>query len=140
MRKMSFPGRYESLAEIADFVKEAATEAGLSSFDIYAVETAVDEACSNIIEHGYQGEGIGDIEVSVEITEKGLTIILHDNGRPFDPEAVPDPDLDAPLEERESHGLGLYFMRELMDEVHFAFTIEDGNTLTLVKHKEKKTG
>jgi serine/threonine-protein kinase RsbW len=140
MRKMSFPGRYESLAEIADFVKEAATEAGLSNFDIYAVETAVDEACSNIIEHGYQGEGIGEIEISVDITDKGLTIILHDNGRPFDPEAVPDPDLDAPLEERESHGLGLYFMRELMDEVHFAFTTENGNTLTLVKHKEKKTG
>jgi serine/threonine-protein kinase RsbW len=140
MRKMSFPGRYESLAEIADFVKEAATEAGLSNFDIYAVETAVDEACSNIIEHGYQGEGIGEIEISVDITDKGLTIILHDNGRPFDPEAVPDPDLDASLEERESHGLGLYFMRELMDEVHFAFTTENGNTLTMVKHKEKKTG
>jgi serine/threonine-protein kinase RsbW len=140
MRKMSFPGRYESLAEIADFVKEAATEAGLSNFDIYAVETAVDEACSNIIEHGYQGEGIGDIEISVDITDKGLTIVLHDNGRPFDPEAVPDPDLDASLEERESHGLGLYFMRELMDEVHFAFTTENGNTLTMVKHKEKKTG
>jgi serine/threonine-protein kinase RsbW len=140
MRKMSFPGRYESLAEIADFVKEAATEAGLSNFDIYAVETAVDEACSNIIEHGYQGEGIGEIEISVDITDKGLTIILHDNGRPFDPEAVPDPDLDASLEERESHGLGLYFMRELMDEVHFAFTTENGNTLTMVKHREKKTG
>jgi serine/threonine-protein kinase RsbW len=140
MRKMSFPGRYESLAEIAEFVKEAASEAGLTSFDIYAVETAVDEACSNIIEHGYQGEGIGKIEVSVDVTDKGLTIILHDNGRPFDPDAVPDPDLDAPLEERESHGLGLYFMRELMDEVHFAFTTDRGNTLTLVKHKEKKTG
>jgi serine/threonine-protein kinase RsbW len=140
MRKMSFPGSYESLAEIAEFVKEAATEAGLSSFDIYAVETAVDEACSNIIEHGYQGEGIGVIEVTVDITDKGLKIVLHDNGRPFDPDAVPDPDLDAPLEERESHGLGLYFMRELMDEVHFAFTTDKGNTLTLVKNKEKKTG
>jgi serine/threonine-protein kinase RsbW len=140
MRKMSFPGRYESLAEIAEFVKEAASEAGLSNFDIYAVETAVDEACSNIIEHGYQGEGIGVIEVSVEITDKGLTVSLHDNGRPFDPDAVPDPDLEAPLAERESHGLGLYFMRELMDEVHFTFTTEHGNVLTMMKHKEKKAG
>jgi len=140
MRKMSFPGRYESLAEIADFVKAAASEARLSSFDIYAVETAVDEACSNIIEHGYQGEGLGEIEVTVEVTEKGLTIVLHDNGRPFDPDAVPDPDLNASLEDRESHGLGLYFMRELMDEVHFSFTTDRGNTLTLVKNREKKAG
>ncbi|MEN4099562.1 MAG: ATP-binding protein [Anaerolineaceae bacterium] len=140
MHTKSFPGRYESLAEIAEFVKELASAAGLSSFDIYAVETAVDEACSNIIEHGYQGEGIGEIYVSVEVMDSGLKIILHDHGRPFDPDAVPDPDLNASIEERASHGLGLYFMRRLMDEVHFSFTTDRGNTLTLVKNKEKKTG
>jgi serine/threonine-protein kinase RsbW len=140
MRTKSFSGQYESLADIASFVKQAAEEAELSSFDIYAVETAVDEACSNIIEHSYKGEGKGNIHIAVEVTEKGLTIILRDNGLPFDPEKVPQPKINVPLDEREAHGLGLFFMRELMDEVYFDFTTETGNVLTMMKHKEKDTG
>lgn len=138
MRTMSFPGRYESLAEIATFVRQAGEDAGLSNFDIYAVETAVDEACSNIIEHGYEGEDIGTITVTVKIAAESLTIILKDGGRSFSPEDIPEPKLDAPLEERESHGLGLFFMRQLMDEVRFDFD-PSGNTLTMVKRKGTKS-
>jgi serine/threonine-protein kinase RsbW len=136
-RTVSFPGSYESLAEIADFVRQAAKTAGLKDFAIYAVETAVDEACSNIIEHAYQGEGIGIIECSVKTDKQGLTIVLKDFGQPFSPKSIPDPNTKAPLEDRPAHGLGLYFMRELMDEVHFAFNEDQGNVLTLVKRKDK---
>ncbi len=137
MRTMSFPGRYESLAEIATFVRQAGEDAGLSNFDVYAVETAVDEACSNIIEHGYEGEDLGEIKISVEISSESLTIILKDGGRSFNPGNVPEPNLNAPLEEREAHGLGLYFMNQLMDEVRFDFD-PSGNTLTMVKRKGAK--
>lgn len=135
---MSFPACYKSLAEIAAFVRRAGEDAGLSNFDIYAVETAVDEACSNIIEHGYKGEGRGEITVTIRITRKALKVILKDGGRSFDPDSVPKPRLDAPLEERAAHGLGLYFIRQLMDEVKFDFH-PTGNTLTLVKLREKKS-
>ncbi len=138
MRTMSFPGRYESLAEIATFVRQAGEDAGLSNFEIYAVETAVDEACSNIIEHGYEGEDIGSISITVKINGEGLTVILKDGGRSFDPGNVPEPNRDAPLEEREAHGLGLFFMKQLMDEVRFDFD-PTGNTLTMVKRKGKKS-
>ena len=140
MPTQRFPGVYENLARIASFVRQAAEDAGLEPFDIYSVETAVDEACSNIIEHGYKGEGVGDIECTTQITEKGLTVILRDMGRPFHPKKVPKPKLDAPIEKRANHGLGLYFMYQLMDEVHFEYSERTGNTLTLVKLKEKKAG
>ncbi len=138
MRTMSFPGRYESLAEIAAFVRQAGEDAGLSNFDIYAVETAVDEACSNIIEHGYEGENLGSISVTVKISSESLTVVLKDGGRSFNPENIPEPNLDAPLEDREAHGLGLFFMKQLMDEVRFDFD-PGGNTLTMIKRKGKKT-
>jgi anti-sigma regulatory factor (Ser/Thr protein kinase) len=139
-RTKTFPGRYASLAEIAGFVREAAAELGLDDFGAYMVETAVDEACSNIIEHAYGGEGVGDIEVTVRIGKNDLTVALRDHGRPFSPEQVPEPDIHAGLEEQPGHGLGLYLIRKWMDEVKFEFSPEMGNVLKLVKYKGKKSG
>lgn len=137
MTTLTFPGRFESVPVIADFVREAANEAGLSSFQIYAVETALDEACANIIEHAYGGENKGEIECSCLIDDKGLTIILRDHGRPFNPAAIQNPDVESPLQERSDHGLGLYFIRQWMDEVEFEFK-PGHNTLTMLKRKEKQ--
>ena len=132
----TFSGRFESLAAISEFVTTAAEVAGLDARATYAVQLAVDEACSNIIEHAYQGEGQGSIQCTCRIGEEGLTIMLRDYGRPFDPETIPAPNVNACLDERTGGGLGLYFMRQLMDEVHFEMTPNLGNVLTMVKRKE----
>ena len=132
----TFPGRFESLAKITDFVIRAAKSAGLGPDAVFSVEMAVDEACANIIEHAYGGEGKGDIECTCQVDDAELTVTLRDNGSPFDPSRVPEPDVNAPLEERDEGGLGLYLMRKVMDEVHFEFSRDSGNTLILVKRKE----
>jgi serine/threonine-protein kinase RsbW len=137
MTTLLFTGGYDNLVKIAEFVKSAAKEAGLDDAGIYAVDAAVDEACTNIIEHGYKCEGGGDIECTCEITNKGLKIILKDRCQLFDPAQIPDPDVKAPLKDRRSQGLGLYFIRKLMDEVVFDYEPEVGNVLTLIKLKEK---
>lgn len=135
---MVFEGRYANLAEIAAFVRQASSEAMLDDFAAYMVETAVDEACSNIIEHAYQGESEGQIEVTTQSSPVGLKVILRDFGLPFDPESVDDPDKELCLEDQPGHGLGLYFIRQWMDEVDFEFTPDRGNVLTMIKHREKK--
>ena len=132
----TFSGRFENLAKITDFVIRAARSAGLDQAALYAVEMAVDEACANIIQHAYGGEGKGDIECTCQIGADELTVTLRDDGSPFDPSGVPEPDVNAPLEERDEGGLGLYLIRKVMDEVHFEFSTDSGNTLTLVKRKE----
>ena len=113
MPTKQFPGRYDSLAPISDFVAEAAAEAGFDSQGIYAVRLAVDEACSNIIEHGYGGEGRGDIRCTCDVLKDGIKITLQDWGRVFDPNAVPDPNFDVPLEELEPRGAGLFLIRKM---------------------------
>jgi serine/threonine-protein kinase RsbW len=95
----------------------------------------VDEACTNIIEHGYGGEGKGKIECSYRVDPDALTIKLRDWGVSFAPEDIPDPDFNVPLEDLEPRGAGLYFMRELMDEISFAFHESKGNLLVMVKKK-----
>ncbi|MGD2145100.1 MAG: ATP-binding protein [Anaerolineae bacterium] len=135
-RTQVFPAEYESLAAIDRFVSDAAEEAGFDNDAVYQVRLAVDEACSNIINHAYGGEGRGEIECSCRAQDDDLTVILRDQGAPFDPDSVPPPDLSDDLEERSGGGLGLYFIRELMDEVDFDFRADAGNVLKLVKRKQ----
>jgi serine/threonine-protein kinase RsbW len=137
MTKLFLPGKYENLVKISEFVRLAANEAGLDAVSIYQVKTAVEEACANIIEHAYGKENVGDIECTCEVRPDELTVILHDWGKSFNPAKIRPPNLNAPLKKRYAHGLGLLFIRQWMDEVHFNFTAETGNFLTMVKHKEK---
>jgi serine/threonine-protein kinase RsbW len=136
MPTKTFPGRYTSLAGISEFIAKAAKDAGFKSKDIYAVKLAVDEACTNIIEHAYGGESEQQIECSCCSDSEGLTIKLRDWGAAFDPHKVPTPDFNVPLEELESRGAGLFFMRELMDEIKFKFD-SSGNLLVMKKKKNK---
>jgi len=137
-RRLTVPGRFEYLAQIAEFVTDAAREAGLSDDDVFHVEMAVDEACSNVIEHAY-AEFVGDIELTCAVPEPGrLDIVIHDHGQAFDPDSIPEPNVNdgANLDAMQEGGLGLYFMRKLMDEVRFQFAPDHGNTLYMSKrHK-----
>jgi serine/threonine-protein kinase RsbW len=138
---MVYPAQFENLDHVREFVGGAAQKCGLDASAIYAVQLAVDEAFSNIIEHAYGGECLNQIECKCQIASSGLTITLRDCGAPFDPNVVPEPDLEAELEKRDIGGLGLYFIRQLMDEVDFSFmpdpeTGRRCNVLRMQKHKE----
>ncbi|MCB2202781.1 ATP-binding protein [bacterium] len=135
MATKRFPANFKSLAAISDFVVKLAEKADFSANETYAIQTAVDEACSNIIDHAYGGENKGEIEVSVKQIRNAIQITLRDEGEPFDPSDVPDPDITSPLEIRKERGLGVFFMRKLMDKVIFEFSDRKGNTLTLIKYK-----
>ena len=135
MTSRTFPGNFESLAEIAEFVRLQGKKAGLSDREVFELETAVDEAVSNIIEHAYGGEGLGEIDCICTALADGIEVILEDYGQPFDPSCVAAPDLSLQLENRKNHGLGYYLMCQLTDVVHFEFS-ESQNRLTLIKRKK----
>ena len=137
MRTIAFPGRFSSLEAIRNFYARAAEQAGLDEDSIADVELAVDEAASNIIDHAYGGEGKGEIECSYRVIPDGLEVILHDHGKPFDPEAVGEPDLVSDVCCRESGGLGMHFMKSLMNSVKFSFNGHGGNLLTMTKLQKK---
>jgi serine/threonine-protein kinase RsbW len=133
----NFPSRFESLAGIRDFVNLAAKDAGFNEKEIYAVELAVDEACANIIEHAYDGEGKGQIECTCNDINGGLEIIIKDDGKPFDPDSVTSPDFSVDLEDLLPRGAGLFIIRNLMDDVSFTFSKNKGNILRMVKRKKE---
>lgn len=137
----TFPGRYDVIQKICQFVADGAAACGLGPTAVFHIELACDEACTNVIEHAYGGEDRGQIRVGWQCTGGTFTITIHDNGRSFDPDTVPKPALPdlaegAPppdIDDVKVGGLGIHFMEQLMDEVTFSFDGAAGNTLTLVK-------
>ncbi len=134
-RRLIVPGRFERLTEIAAFVTQAAREAGLNDDEVFHVEMAVDEACSNVIEHAYATKG-GDIDLACSCPANGqFEVVIRDSGQPFDPAEAPKPNVGTPPdpENLSEGGLGLYFMRKLMDEVRFEYVPGQDNRLTMRK-------
>jgi serine/threonine-protein kinase RsbW len=131
--KQTYRACFDCLSDVSQLIHQAANAAGLDEQSLYQAETAVDEACANIIEHAYGGENRGDItiECTAEIGE--LTIKIMDHGKAFNPNEVSYPKLDLALKERPDRGLGIFFMRRWMDSVRFEFTENQGNTLTMIK-------
>ena len=145
-RTLRVPGRYEQIRTICEFVSDGAREAGLDEDAIFQVELSCDEACTNIIEHAYGAEDVGDITVTYQFTGDEFKIILRDNGRSFDFDAVPPPSLpgepaensteppsDEAIQNLQVGGLGIHFMRNLMDDICFSHDEQKGNTLVMIK-------
>jgi anti-sigma regulatory factor (Ser/Thr protein kinase) len=130
-----FIGSLEYLGDICDFVTHCAKDCGLTESQVYAVQLAVDEAATNIIEHAYKNHTLEDFEITCEKVPEGLSVVLHDRGNAFDPASIPQPLIDVPLEELRSRGLGVFLMRKMMDVVEYEFSPDDGNTLRMVKKK-----
>lgn len=134
--ELTVAGYFENLAKISDFVGQAALQAGLDERSIYAIQMAADEACTNIIEHAYGGEGTGQIRLTCSVQKDGLQIEIYDQGAAFDPDEVPELNTQAPAGERQPGGMGLFFIRKLVDRAEFKFGAHQGNRLILFKRRE----
>lgn len=93
---------------------------------------AVDEALTNIIRHAYQGRS-GKMTVSVLASDDRIEIVLEDQGKKFDPTQVPSPELPR----HRPGGLGIHFIRTIMDQMIYDDQNLTGNRLHLIKHKAK---
>lgn len=130
----------ESLHEFREFIKDhCAGIPGMTEEILYDVQLAVDEACTNIISHGYADLDPGSIILDLDIDPDRLTVSLTDFGHSFEPSSTPAPDVSAPIEERELGGFGLFFIQQSMDAMDYQVT-EDGNKMILTKYLRRATG
>lgn len=133
MQKLVLPAKLENLNAMLEFIIEEARNKRFDDKKIYQVRLVAEEVLVNIISYAYPGKN-GDIEITLMPEEsKGLKVEVRDSGIPFDPLSRPDPDINAPIEERDIGGLGVYLMRKLMDEVNYKRE-GDRNILTFIKY------
>jgi len=116
---LNIPGKTDNLEVIRTFVAGVARRAGFGDEDVNKIELAVDEACSNVIEHAYSRDEAKDIDIAVRIEAPKLTVTVTDHGRSFHFDGVPLPDMKQYLAELRVGGLGIYLMKMLMDEVEY---------------------
>ncbi|MBO5529045.1 MAG: ATP-binding protein [Bacilli bacterium] len=97
------------------------------------IELALDELYTNIASYAYE-PGTGDIEIDYDFDEETrlLTIIIADSGKAFDPLAKEDPNIALPAESRQIGGLGIFIVKNVMDETTYC-RVDNKNILTLKK-------
>jgi anti-sigma regulatory factor (Ser/Thr protein kinase) len=124
--------RVESLAELRAFVQHACAAHAIDEERSFALRLAADEAVTNIITHGYAGQPTGFYQVDLDMGAEQVTLVISDQGRAFDPQGAPQPNLTADAEQRTPGGLGLYLIHQLIDVVRYE-SAEGTNRLTLIK-------
>ena len=126
--------RRDELENIFGAVAGMAQQEAWSPELVFRVNLALEELVLNIMDYGFD-EGLHEIEITLTSDADALTIEIVDGGRPFDPlKDAPQPDVDAPVEDRPVGGLGVHLVRTLMDQMHYRR--EKGkNHLTLVTRR-----
>jgi serine/threonine-protein kinase RsbW len=127
---LTIPSDLRLLAVARVFVEAVCQAGGFDRPTTDAVVLATNEAASNAIRHAHHGRTDAQLQIQCRFCPEGLEICLHDEGEPFDLEAVPRLD---PAEIRPG-GRGVFLMRALMDELSCQPRGEHGNTLRMVKH------
>jgi sigma-B regulation protein RsbU (phosphoserine phosphatase) len=127
------PAQAERLQELRAQVRACAARQGFAAAAVDDLVLAVNEACMNVIQHGYRG-AMGDIELTIVPTDDGIEFRVRDDARRIGL----DDWRPRPLDELRPGGLGVHFIRAIMDEVaYLPVPGTQGNLLSMKKHRHR---
>lgn len=115
--------------KVIAFFEEQMREAGAPNEVICRINVAADEIFSNIVRYS----GAVHAAVGCQIDGRKAILRFEDDGKPFDPTQMPEPDIAAPAAGRKPGGLGIFIVRALTDHVEYRFS---GGVNILVLEKE----
>lgn len=121
-----------NLERVADFIADIARKSNLTQRQSDDVQMAVDEAVTNVMEHAYEGQTDGVIFIKCRVDAKEFFVEIRDTGKAFDVKKLKKPNTKSPLSERSIGGLGVFFMKKLMDKVEFKHD-QAGNITRMTK-------
>ncbi|MDP8246436.1 MAG: ATP-binding protein [Candidatus Hinthialibacter antarcticus] len=127
-----FPATVEALPNICRQVCDAAKAFGMVDGNLWKLETAVDEACTNIACYGYKGKSDGQIWIRWRKEGDAFVVVIKDDGQPFDQSKPTNPNLSNDICKRTVGGLGRFIMHKFLDEMNYKREA-DFNYLTMVK-------
>lgn len=136
MKELTVLAKTENLEQVLEFVNGLLEEKNSPMNLVFELDIAVEELFVNIAHYAYTPE-IGEATIQVSFEEEDVVITFIDRGIPYNPWAKKDPDITLSLEERQIGGLGIYMVKNSMDEVDYAY-IDGKNVVTIKKNFSDK--
>lgn len=132
---LTFCSKPDRLKLLRCVVRDAADLVGLDDESTDAVVLAVNEACMNVIQHGYAMRPDGRIDITIVQEADAMVFLLRDYANPVDIAGVCSRNLD----DIRPGGLGVHLIKSLMDESTFLeLPGGDGNLLQMKKFVKRK--
>ncbi|TWI54031.1 anti-sigma B factor RsbW [Halalkalibacter nanhaiisediminis] len=132
--QMTVPAKPEYVGVVRLTVSGVANRLGFTYDDIEDMKIAVAEACTNVVNHAYQGKGM--MNVSFYLYDNRIEIIIADRGQSFDVKGLRERlgplDASMPVGDLKEGGLGLFLINTLMDKVEI--NDESGIVLMMTKY------
>lgn len=117
--RFTLSNRIESLSALADAIEAFGERNGLPRSVVNDVNVALDEHLNNILSYAYVDGDEHEIIVDIETDNGSVIVAITDDGLAFDPLAVPTPEVSGSIGTRAVGGLGIHFIRSLMDECRY---------------------
>ena len=129
---LTFKNEEQELNRVAEFMETVCDELQLDMHVAMKLQVAMEEMVTNVIFYAYPKGTSADITLTAESDGQELTFVLSDTGKPFDPTAKEDADLDVNPMDREQGGMGILIVKNIMNEVSYQ-RLGDMNQLTMKK-------
>jgi anti-sigma regulatory factor (Ser/Thr protein kinase) len=120
------------ITRLYEFIEEMGNDFSLSPDIVFNLNLVLEEAVVNVINYAYPKEEHQYIYLSATMKDGSIVLVLTDTGKEFDPTAAPEADITLSADERQIGGLGIFLIRQIMNEVKYE-RIEGKNVLTLEK-------
>ncbi|MBU5681868.1 ATP-binding protein [Blautia sp. MSJ-9] len=133
MKSITAEAKIENIVLVTDFVNSILEKNECSMKVQMEIDIVIDEIFSNIAYYAYApGSGEATVQVEIEDSPKRLELVFIDRGIPYNPLENKDPDVTLDIEERKIGGLGIFLVKEMMDEVLYEY-VDGQNILKLIK-------
>jgi len=126
--KLTLPNEMPYLPLAQSFVREAAAHFGFQGASLSQIELAVEEAVTNVMQHGYDAQESQCFDIICEHLPGGIRVIIHEMGMPFDPSHIPE------YRPGEPAGMGVFLMKAMMDDCAFHNLGPLGKETHLIKY------
>ena len=131
-RELKFKNDEQELSRVAAFMEAVCDELQLDPHLAMKLQVALEEMVTNVIYYAYPEGTRAEIALTAESDDKELAFVLSDTGKPFDPTAKEDADIEVNPMDREQGGMGILIVKNIMNEVSYQ-RIGDTNQLTMKK-------
>lgn len=132
MKELTVDATVNNILVVTDFVNEELNKFNCTEEVVAEIDIAIDEIFGNIANYAY-GEVVGKAKISIDVEDDVFIISFIDSGKKYNPLEREDPDITLSAQDREIGGLGIYIVKQSMDDVSYEY--KNGNNILKIKKR-----